>query len=560
MFERLITSSNGEDYLYVFYNRLDGDYVLMPYNLISQEVENPIWCHGFSLYENGELTYFKAHHEPQKHHTIQVWKTPFVAPGREAHANTDSFLYKIGNRDVVRCMAECQDILNLMGKDESYAGLYVDIVKLAGDIADSYFWVDKEESFNLKEVLLKIRDTASKAVDEHQKVIRIRNETGAELKRVRTESEKLFHILKTDDFDSVDRFVDSLAELRRVRGETISLKDLRYIDLPAVESLETTIVEETERLSRGCVDFLLKPEALEPYRAQVQEHEAAIEGITKVAAGREREEGIARTGAALELLIDIVTNLKIDDATETTRIIDGITEIYTTLNQVKIGVRKKIKSLMQVEGAAQFNAETKLLNQAVINYLDICDSPGKCEEYLNKVMVQFEELEGRFADFDEYTVELADKRTEVYEAFEARKLNLVEARNKKTNALMTSAERILKVIKHRVDGMDSINDINGYMAADLMIDKIRSTIQELVELDDSVKADDLQGRLKSVHQDAVRQLKDKLELFADGENVIQFGKHRFSVNVQPLDLTIVNRDGGDELAPDRDQILRGDRG
>ncbi|MGB0582464.1 MAG: ATP-binding protein, partial [Limisphaerales bacterium] len=311
----------------------------------------------------------------------------------------------------------------------------------------------------------------------------------------------------------------------------------------AVEALETIIVEETEKLSRGCVEFLLKPESLEPYRQRVDEHNAAIEEIDKVATGRDLEETIAKTGADLELLIDIVTNLKIDDATETTRIIDAITDIYTTLNQVKVGIKKKIKSLMEVEGAAQFNAEVKLLNQAVINYLDICDSPDKCEEYLNKVMVQFEELEGRFADFDEYTIELADKRTEVYEAFEARKLNLIEARSKKANALMTSAERILKVIKHRVDGMKSINDINGYMAADLMIDKIRSTIQELIELDDSVKADDLQGRLKSVHQDAVRQLKDKLELFADGENIILLGKHKFSVNVQPLDLTIVNRDG-----------------
>ena len=543
MFERLITSSNGEDYLYVFYNRLDGDYVLMSYNLISQEVANPIWCHGFSLYDNGELTYFKAHHEPQKHHTIQVWNTPYVAAGREASAKTDSFLYKIGNRDVVRCMAECQDILNLMAKDESYAGLYVEIVKLANDIADSYFWVDKEETFNLKAALLQIKDTAGKAVDEHQKVIRIRNETGAELKRVRGEADKVFHILKTEQFDSVDLFVDNLAELRRVRGETISLKDLRYIDIDAVEALEAVIVEETEKLSRGCVEFLLKPEALEPYRQRVEEHNAAIEEIEKVAAGRELEEAITKTGSDLELLIDIVTNLKIDDATETTRIIDAITDIYTTLNQVKVGIKKKIKSLMEVEGAAQFNAELKLLNQAVINYLDICDDPGKCEEYLNKVMVQFEELEGRFADFDEYTVELADKRTEVYEAFEARKLNLIEARNKKANALMTSAERILKVIKHRVDGMKTINDINGYMAADLMIDKIRSTIQELIDLDDSVKADDLQGRLKSIHQDAVRQLKDKLELFADGENIILLGKHKFSVNVQPLDLTIVNRDG-----------------
>jgi MoxR-like ATPase len=543
MFERLITSSNGEDYFYIFYNRQEGDYVLMSYNLIAQDVANPIWCHGFSLYENGELTYFKAHHEPQKHHTIQVWQTPYVAAGRERHANVDSFLYKIGNRDVVRAMAECHDVMNLVAKDESYAGLYLDLVKVANDIADSYFWVGKQEAFDLKSVLLQIKESAGKAVDEHQKVVRIRTETGVQLKRVRGEADKIFHVLKTTEFDSVDLFVDNLAELRRVRGETISLKDLRYVDLDAVSSLEQSIMESAERLSRGCVEFLLQPAALDSYRERVSGHESAIGQFEKVAVGRELAEAVEKTGSDLELLIDIVTNLKIEDATETTRIIDGITGIYTTLNQIKVAVRKRIKSLMEVEGAAQFNAELKLLNQAVINYLDICDSPGKCEEYLNKVMVQFEELEGRFADFDEYTVQLADKRSEVYEAFEARKLNLIEARNRKTTALMSSAERILKVIAHRVEGMKSIDEVNGYMAADLMIEKIRSTIADLIELGDTVKADDLQGRLKSVQQDGVRQLKDKLELFADGANVIQLGKHRFSVNTQPLDLTVVRREG-----------------
>ena len=34
----------------------------------------------------------------------------------------------------------------------------------------------------------------------------------------------------------------------------------------------------------------------------------------------------------------------------------------------------------ECEEVAQFGAEVKLLNQAVINYLDLCDTPEKCEE------------------------------------------------------------------------------------------------------------------------------------------------------------------------------------
>ena len=86
---------------------------------------------------------------------------------------------------------------------------------------------------------------------------------------------------------------------------------------------------------------------------------------------------------------------------------------------------------MSVEGAAEFNSQLKLISQAVVNYLDVCDTPEQCDEYLTKMMVQIEELEGRFAEFDEFMVQLAEKREEIYAAFDTKKLQLVEARNKR---------------------------------------------------------------------------------------------------------------------------------
>ena len=58
MFERRVASPNGEDHLYVFYNRWTGDYVLLSYNMISQQVETPILCNGFSFFEDGQLVNF----------------------------------------------------------------------------------------------------------------------------------------------------------------------------------------------------------------------------------------------------------------------------------------------------------------------------------------------------------------------------------------------------------------------------------------------------------------------------------------------------------------------
>ena len=54
---------------------------------------------------------------------------------------------------------------------------------------------------------------------------------------------------------------------------------------------------------------------------------------------------------------------------------------------------------------------------------------------------------------------------------------------------------------------------------------------------------DVPSRLKTIREDAVRQLKDKKELYVDGHSIIQFGKHKLAVNTQPLDLTTVLRDG-----------------
>ncbi len=75
-----------------------------------------------------------------------------------------------------------------------------------------------------------------------------------------------------------------------------------------------------------------------------------------------------------------------------------------------------------------------------------------------------------------------------------------------------------------------------------MIEKVRGLVDQLRELGDTVKVDDIQSRLKTIREDAVRQLKDRQELFVEGEMVIRLGKHRFSVNAQPLDLTTVLRD------------------
>lgn len=543
LFDRRLDAPNGEDFLYIFYNRLSGTYVLMRYNLIEQSVDTPIVCHGQSFFEAGELICFKAHEEPQKHHAVQVWQTPYVGEDYVPSTNTDSYLYKIGNREIVRGMAECHEVLGLIQKEDTYLNLYVDLVKRCSDIVDSYFWLDRDETFHLRDVLNQIHSAASAAVEEYEKVVRAKHAAEGQTKTVRDRVKQITDAIHHRRFEEISDYVASLAELRAVRGEVISLREIRYVDNVLVDKLEVEVAQHSESLSHKCVDFLLQPASLVPYDKQIEQKRGHVEKTKTVREAQDLEGEIAKSAGELEMLIEVVGNLKIEDATARTAIVDRISEIFTKINQIRTTLKKRIRDLFAVEGVAEFNSQLKLLSQSVINYLDICDTPEKCEHYLTKMMVQIEELEGRFAEFDEFIVQLSDKRDEIYNAFEGRKVALVEKRNKRANALMSAADRVLKGVKSRVDVLESIAEINGYFASDLMIEKVRDIVRELTELDDSVKVDDIQSRLKTTKEDAIRQLKDRQELFVDGANVIRMGQHVFSVNVQALDLTTVVRDG-----------------
>ncbi|MEL6134046.1 MAG: DNA repair ATPase, partial [Bacteroidota bacterium] len=366
-FEKRISSSNGEDYLYIFYNQQVGMYVLLPYNIVAQSVDTPIICSGFSIFPDGELCYFRAEDRPGRHHVVQVWQTPYGETLITAEANEDSWLAKVGNKDLVRGMAECNEMLTLLHKEDSYGNLYVDLVKKATEVLDSYYWIGNEEAFKLSEPLKDIKETAASAIDEYEKVRKIRENTRIALDAAVDKTQALIDKIRRHKAKDIDTFVHYLAELRALRGEWIGLKDLRYINLEEVEKFEGQIAEQSEKLSHATVEFLLHENALNSYFEKVGVAKQSIEQVTKVTEGKEAENQIQEIGSELELLIDIVSNLNIEDATQTTRIIDNISGIYGQLNGLRANLKKRIKELQGTEATAEFNAQLKLLSQGLVN-------------------------------------------------------------------------------------------------------------------------------------------------------------------------------------------------
>ncbi|CAM4086571.1 DNA repair ATPase [Flavobacterium antarcticum] len=543
LFQERIASPNGEDFIYVFYESKYGQYVLISYNLISHEVKTPIICNGFTILKNGELCYFKSENEQTKNHVIQIWQTPFVKGDIIPTEFKDSFIYKIGNKDIVKAMADSNSIITLLNKSDDYDGLYADLSKLSQNILDGYYWIGGTETFELKIPLLEIKNTANAAIDEFEKVVQLRLHAKEIIAQTQEKAYKLFSTIKSSPLDNIDVFVSNLANLRTLRGEVISLKEIRYVDETFIENLEKEIVEQTERISQYCVTFLLDEKALEPYHVRVQEKQGEIEAISKVAEGKKLEAEVNQITTDLEMLIDIVSNLNIEDTSHATQIINNISLIFATLNKVKAEIKNKMNTLGGKEAKADFAAQMKLIDQSIVNAIDRANTPDKIAESLNKMSVQLEDLEARFADYEDFTVLIIEKREEIYTAFEAKKNSLIESRNKKAIAVETASKRILKSVANKAMTFNSMEEINGYFASDLMISKLRDLVKQLVDLEDVGKAESIETELKSAKEDALRKLKDKHELYEDGENIIRLGKHKFAVNRQALDLTIVFKEG-----------------
>ena len=543
-FQQRIASPNGEDHLYVFYNAAQGLYVLMSYNVIDQTVKTPIVCNGFTILEQGELCYFRTEDEQTKHHMMQIWQTPYLKGNIMPSEHQDTMLFKIGNKDIVKAMAQANELLTLLNKEDSYGGLYDDIARSSKDILDAYYWLPEEETKQINLPLLEINKASNAAIDEFEKVKQLRKQAAADTRDISKKADELFSKIKSTSFKSINDFVELLTQLRSLRGEAIGLYEIRYVDTDFIKGIEEQIVEQNEVISRRAVTFLLDDKALAPYHDAVAEKQKALDDTKKVIEIKNLEKEVNQIAEDLELLIDIVSNLEIEDTSHSTKIIENISLIFATINQVKAAIKNKVKTVGKKEAQADFAAQLKLIDQSIINYLDIANTPEKCDEFLTKVSIQLEELEGKFADYEEYITEIIGKREEVYAAFDNRKSSLVEARNKKAMAFQNAAERILKGVQKRAQSLDSVTEINGYFASDLMINKVRDIVVQLKDLDDAGKAEAIETALKVAREDALRKLKDKNELYEDGDNIIKLGKHKFGVNKQQLDLTIVFKDNG----------------
>lgn len=550
VFEGAVRSPNGEDVLYVFRSREDGRSLLLPYNVIRQEVATPLQGRGHALLDDGTLVLLRDPLEgrdagPARVHPVQRWRTPYVsdtfAASRPSGAGP---LARVGNADLVRGISDCLALAQSAEATPPTAAAHSRLVADCARATDRYHWLGESELGLLGEPLAALHDTAQQVLAEFDAVQEQTRNAAAALTETADRITALVRRVRGEAPGTAAEWVGRLTELRAAQGRLASLAEMRYADTGRIAELTAATADDITSAGRRAVAFLSGADAFAGYHADVArltERAAALATVTDATALGERLAGMTD---GLSTVTDVVTGLDIGDGVVRTSILERIAGVLGGVNRARATLDARRRALLDQEGRAGFAAEFALLGQAVTAALAASDTPEACDEQLARLLLQLENLEARFAEFDDFLAELGDRRTEVYEAFSARRQTLQDAVARRTERLAASAARVLETVARRGGALADADAVNTYFASDPMVAKVRRTAEELRGLGDTVRAEELDGQLLAARQEAGRALRDRSELYADGGATIRLGRHRFAVNTQPFDLTLVPQGEG----------------
>nr|WP_298140137.1 DNA repair ATPase [uncultured Pseudomonas sp.] len=547
-FKRAVRSPNGEDVQYIFYHPEEGRSALFTYNMINRQLHNPIFGHGYARLEDGRMVIFAAEgSEPTRIHPMQIWQTPFCSDDFAARQPArNGFFGRIGNAELVRGVSDLLGLCREIETPEVSVPRYTQLCQNTRRLFDIYHWLGDAHCRDMAPLLREIAATGELVLDEFEKVESIRQQSARAMAEAETRQKALLSGLLLDSWDEVQLFVDALNGINAQRGQLLTIRDYRYIDVARIDAMEADLLAAQERVAAATSAFLASPAALQPYVQQLAQLDAQAQKAETVSQLNEPLVALQAMAGNLDMLSGLMASLPIDDATQRTGIVESISEVYARLNQAKARAEQRRKGLGSAETVAQFGAQFKLFSQGITNALGQAQDPERCDEQLSRLLVQLEELESQFGDQEQFLGDILSKREELLETFEAHKQALLDERQRKAQGLLDAARRILESLGRRTARLTQADELNAFFASDPLILKLRELAERLRELKDSVKAEDVESRLKAARDQAVRSLRDKSELFEEGGNVIKLGpRHRFSVNTQELDLTLMPR--GDQL-------------
>ncbi len=547
-FFQKIVSPNGEDILFFFFNIVDGYYVSFSYNMIEKQFSAPMESHGFSLYPDGRMLVFQLSEnaEASTIHPLRIWDTPFSTPEHYARINAasdnSSPLFNLGNSELVRAISTVLSICHLAQTEEVTQAAYEALLKQCQTTLDYYHWLKHDYALGMGDVITELMLTADKIIDEFAKVQQLQNHAAENFAEQQQSVHDLIGKIKLAPKDQANTLLSLLSEVKAQVGTVMTLRQQHYMDVAQVDELLETLQQERQELNNLLLTLLQDEKAYKPFKAEIVSIERKLESAEKNSEISELQKQVDTLRADLQLVTEEVTDIETEDPTQSTRILDLTTEVSSLLNTASAKLRNKAQRLKNDEAQSEFSAQFKLLAQSVSSAMEQATTPDECDNQLAKLIGQLDKLESRFADFDQFLADIYVKRDEIQSTLDNHKQQLVAAQQRRIENLQQAANVTLNSVEKRVARFDDVAGLNSYFATDAMVLKVQQLSQSMRELGDSVKADSLDARLKSLQDQSLRSLRDNQDIFEQGGKVLRLGKHRFSVNQQALDLSLVDRD------------------
>ncbi|NNF52889.1 MAG: DNA repair ATPase, partial [Acidimicrobiales bacterium] len=540
----VVRSPNGEDVVYVFHERASGVSVLLPYNVVRQEVTAPISCHGHTFFPDGTMVVFREDAEPSRIHPIQVWATPFSSDEwYEAQPRQTSELDRIGNAALVRGIADALALTRLMEGVEPSTAVYADLVASAGRFLDGHHWSADPEVNDLAEPARNIRVVAEQVIDEFERMLAVQNAASDALSEAESSLGKTLEDLRLSPPRTTEAFIDGLASVRTEIGHLHTLRDRREIDVARVDELIESTDQAYDSLAQTAAAHLASEGAFGPYHDRLSSLSEQTTTIDSSLAANELLDAVDAVAASMDVVAGTVSDLVVDDPRVRTSVLEQVSGVLAELNRVRAGANRRRTELIESETGAAFATELGLFGQSIATAVGRADTPEACDEALARLLLQLEQLETTGPRTDAQLEEINSRREQVTEALGGKRQQLVDDRQQRAERLISAATRTLDRVTQRAEKLGSVDEINGFFAADAMVSRIRALVEDLRELGEPVRADELASQLGAARDGAARSLRDRQDLY-DGE-AVKLGRHRFSVDDRTRELTIVPT--GEEL-------------
>lgn len=541
-FHDLVRSPNGEDILYTYHRRSSGEYLLCAYNVVARTMSSPIASHGYAVFDDGMLVTIRETPDPQRVHAISVYTSPFCDVEHYApNVAGDSFFGRIGNAELVGVLGETLSLARDAAMPDFNAAVFEAFVARATTLVDTHPWVNAPEANGIGGLLADLRRTAGDVLDEFAAVVAAKKDAAATL----AAAVRVVDDLSADaelDLRDTTTYIERLADARGVLGQLAELTEVREMDLEAVAAARQRAQEVHDRLAARAIDFLGSDDALTGLGAELDEAERLGAEATTAVQVTEQAAVVDEIGERVVLLTEVVGGLAVEDTTVKTGVLTRLSDVLARRNGVRATLDARAAELRASEGAAAFQAAMAVLSQRAQASLTAAGDADACDAALTSLLAELETTELSFGDVDTFAAAVATKRDELVTAFTQRRDQLAGERTRHIDRLVASAERVLDTVVHRASAQSDKAAVEGFFAADPLVAKVRSLMDELRAMGESGRASELDVALNRARDQARRAVVDHAELFEEG--TVKVGRWRFGLNTESFELRLDTTDDG----------------